>query len=236
MDRDRHCWRRVDAAGFEPATLPDCVSSADRAFVVNSVPLLRRRYLSKVEQVADTLRASGGHVDALVVLCGLNDVKSCFLPADLEFETCATRPFERHPRRFGEDLATLLVDLRDATGQQCTILVPEEPMADNPRFSSLWPLSAAIRTVSWLWDLQKQQAVLRVVGDPLRCLHVAMPPVLGPSLYSCDGMHPNDRGYQAWGEALACILLGRGSPAHIPELGLEVQVVTTPPLPTISAR
>jgi lysophospholipase L1-like esterase len=204
------------------------------------VPTASHHLSPLLEQQAARLRCRGESLDAVVLLCGLNDVKSCFLPADLHFETRAVRPFDRHPRRFGEDLERLIGRIREVAGEQCVILVPEEPMAESPRFASLWPLCAAIRLVSSLWDGEKRQACSRAAAIANRdrqpslasntggVLHVAMPPILGPSFFSVDGMHPNDRGYQAWGELLATILLGKQSRSYIPELGLDVQIVTTP--------
>lgn len=217
------------------------------------VPAVCSKHLPEFESLVRRLNADGECVDAVVLLTGLNDVKACFLPADLHFDSRATLPLARHPWRFGEDLETLLHRIRHVAGDQCTILVPEEPMADNPRFSSLWPLSSAMRMVSSLWDGQKRQACIRaaeamkntagqaafradkerVPGAPVHApvKHVPMPRVLGPTCYCIDGMHPSDSGYKAWGEVLACVLLGdhmEEETSFIPELGQRIPVLATP--------
>lgn len=211
------------------------------------VPALMCQHLKEFRVEAERLRATGECIDAVVLLCGLNDVKACFLPGDLEFESRAAHPFDRNPTIFGKDLEALLLLVLAAAGKQCTVLVPEEPMADSPRFAALWPLSAAMRTVASIWDDQKKQACVRAAaatsndhgpslmgsGCDSNCtgvLHVPMPPVLTPSLYCVDGMHPNDRGYRMWGEMLACVLMGdhlRSGQACIPSLEEEVQLVTS---------
>ena len=73
----------------------------------------------------------------------------------------------------------------------------------------------------------------RVPGAPVHApvKHVPMPRVLGPTCYCIDGMHPSDSGYKAWGEVLACVLLGdhmEEETSFIPELGQRIPVLATP--------
>lgn len=100
------------------------------------VTMLRDSYLPAFEREVERVRETGGRVDAVVVVCGLNDVKKCCLHLQLH---------TRHPANFGSDLTRLLVSIREIAGHQCTVLVPEEPIADNPRFSQFWPLSSCMR-------------------------------------------------------------------------------------------
>ncbi|KAL1499981.1 hypothetical protein AB1Y20_012659 [Prymnesium parvum] len=187
------------------------------------VTALRQTYLPRLARLAAELRAEGEAVDAVVLFCGLNDVKECILHM---------HPLTRHPWRFRENLQELIREVRQAAGSQCTVIVPEEPMADSPRFSALWPLSAATRLVSALWDWQKREACVRAaaeLGDSTGSspvLHIATPPVFGPSFFCVDGMHPNDRGYHTWGEAIACSFLGDRE--YSVELGTRVPLVVTP--------
>ena len=181
---------------------------------------LRDDYLPAFRRVVSRVHEEGGCIDAVVVLCGLNDVKQCCLHV---------QPISHHPAVFGDELEQLLLGIREAAGSQCVLLVPEEPMGDNPRFSRLWPLSACMRGVSALWDYHKQQACTRAAqaqetqeaqegaasttsGGSIRHLPMpwgSAPPVLENinDVYCSDGMHPNDLGYRLWGQVMGRALL-----------------------------
>lgn len=199
------------------------------------VKVLQNHWLPSFERLTEQLHAVGEHVDVVVVLCGLNDVKECCLHA---------RPLTRNPVEFRNNLEDLLVSLRKAAGRHCTLLVPEEPMGESPRFAKLWPLSSAVRLVAFLWDSQKREACVRLAHrDPISkpaetrlmfsstVAHLQMPTVMRPTFYCADGMHPNDHGYQAWGEVLAGRLLANLASVtctcYVPAIHESVEVIMT---------
>ena len=192
------------------------------------VRMLQSRLLPKLREDVVRVTEEGQRVDAVVVMTGLNDIKECFLFA---------QPVSCHPWRFGAMLTTLLSSVCEVAGAGCACVVPGHPIEATPRFNQFWPLSAAVRGVTALWEDQKRQAAeaaqareaerssqqLRNGGagekgatpkdETSFISFIAPPPSMvaqllhGADYFAADGMHPNDKGYALWAEIIAGSLL-----------------------------
>lgn len=122
----------------------------------------------------------------VLVALGVNDVIG-FTPL---------RAFRRHARR-------LLEALRAYTrGLLVVAAVP--PMARFPALPQ--PLRATLGLRARLLDLELQRMAAAVPG----CLHVPLDlDVRDAALMAADGFHPSERGYRAWGQALAAAIAGQ---------------------------
>ena len=88
----------------------------------------------------------GERIDAVVVFCGFNDIKSCLL---------FLQPW-LGPSTFSQDLAQLTTQIRQAAGEQCSVLLPGVPLERAPRFADIWPLSLFVTATIALWEAQKR--------------------------------------------------------------------------------
>ena len=111
------------------------------------VPMLRDQFIPVLQREVERCAESGGRVDAVVVLCGLNDIKACFL-------WC--QPFTRHPGSFRQALHELIDEIHEVAGHQCAVLLPAMPIDSSPRFNRFWPLSLLVHSSSDVWERQKQ--------------------------------------------------------------------------------
>ena len=185
------------------------------------VRMLQTRLLPTLQAEAQRVDAVGQRVDAVIVMTGLNDIKECFLFA---------QPVSCHPWRFGTLLTSVLSGVCEVAGcAGCALLVPGHPIEATPRFNQFWPLSAAVRVVTRLWEQQKRLAAeaaqeheaARVAavgaqsgrGRPALIRFLEPPPKMvaqlmdGANSFAADGMHPNDRGYALWADIIAQRLL-----------------------------
>ena len=194
------------------------------------VPVLLKDYIPTLRREVQQCAQTGGRVDAVVVLCGLNDVKSCFLYANPR----------RHPGAFRQSLHELVHAIHEVVGHECVILLPAMPIDASPRFNRFWPLRTLVHKSAAAWEQQKQAVAeachaaaanapdgprqphvcfleqpphtpLEYFSEDVRCLRLrsACPRSM---LLSCarlarQGMHPNDVGYAAWGGYIANRLL-----------------------------
>ena len=154
-------------------------------------------------------------------MTGLNDIKECFLFA---------QPVSCNWLRFGENLTGLLSSVCEVAGcAGCALLVPGHPIEATPRFNQFWPLSAAVRGVTHLWEEQKRLSTeaaqahetARVAAEGGRGAHPREAHVRflqpssqmvaqlmdGADYFAADGMHPNDQGYALWADLIATRLL-----------------------------
>lgn len=175
------------------------------------VRMLQNRLLPSLKQEVTRVEGEGQHVDAVVIMTGLNDIKECFLFAQPSL----------HPWRFGELMGHLLSTVCDLAGGQCALVVTGVPIDAVPRFNELWPLSSAVKAITKVWEAQKQfateteqqaqQACVRPRAGPVAFLDA--PPWMKaemqrrPVYFASDGMHPNDAGYTVWGDIIAERLL-----------------------------
>lgn len=179
------------------------------------VSKLRSELLPSLQREVQRASRAGERIDAVVVMTGLNDIKECFL---------WMQP-SNHPLHFRAGLEQLCASVREMAGAQCKLLIPATPMHIAPRFADLWPLSAAVRGVTWMWESQKRalaDEASRELGggaggpgggeapsaadrDAVGAVgFLEAPPTLAErSMYAADGMHPNDAGYAVWAELIA---------------------------------
>ena len=186
------------------------------------VRMLRERLLPSLEEEVERASGAEQRVDAVVVMTGLNDIKECFLFVQPSL----------HPWRFGSMLTSLLESVCEAAGAGCALLVPGHPIEVTPRFNQFWPLSAAVRTTTRLWEDQKRLAANQAQAHMSEAhqarsgsaaaaatpegpfIHYLEPtPAMvaqlsnGADYFASDGMHPNDAGYALWAEIIAQTLL-----------------------------
>jgi lysophospholipase L1-like esterase len=173
------------------------------------VSRLREEHLPALARIATGAKERGERLDAVVVMTGLNDIKECFLFAQPS----------RHAGSFRDGLGELLLSIHSLAGaERSALLLPNTPLQVCPRFSEHWPLSLAVRAVTWLWEKKKCEAVMRearrrvllgeddVINQSVRFVEAPAELVEG-RLFSADGMHPNDAGYGVWAELVAQQLL-----------------------------
>jgi lysophospholipase L1-like esterase len=178
------------------------------------VRMLHSRLLPVLQQEARRVSDDGQRVDAVVVMTGLNDIKECFLFA---------QPVSCHPWRFGALLTSVLTSVCESAGAGCALLVPGHPIEATPRFNQFWPLSAAVRCVTCMWEDQKRRAaeaahaLAHDTSADCMVRFVEPPPAMVAQLldgsgsldgyFAADGMHPNDAGYALWADIIAQRLL-----------------------------
>ena len=155
------------------------------------VPMLQTKMLPSVRAEVQRCARAGERVDHVVVMCGLNDIKACFLHV---------QPW-RHPGAYRRAMGELAASIREAAGPQCRVWFPELPLEPAPRFRGIPPLSNLVHTVASLWERQKRQ--LADGGAPGVGVVDANVARVRMDWYCDDGMHPNDLGYREWGEIIA---------------------------------
>ena len=101
--------------------------------------------LPAVTREVDRARSLGQHVDVVVVICGLNDVKKAY------------RSSANTAASFHHDLGQLVSALQLATGVQCTVVLPALPVHRAPVFEGIWPLTSFLGRLAGLWDEQKKR-------------------------------------------------------------------------------
>jgi len=147
--------------------------------------------LPAVTREVDRARSLGQHVDAVVVICGLNDLKKAY------------RSSANTAGAFHHDLGQLVSALQHTTGVQCTVVLPALPVHRAPVFEGIWPLTSFLGRLAGLWDEQKNlvsQHVRRVCFvRNAECDEWWA----GKQYWATDGIHPNDAGYRIWGEHIA---------------------------------
>jgi len=168
------------------------------------IPMLREQFIPLLRREVERCAASGERVDAVIVLCGLNDIKSCFLHVN---------PW-RNPGSFRRSLHELVDAIHDVAGTQCAVLLPAMPIDSSPRFNRFWPLSSLVARSSAAWEQQKQMLAEQAGTDPQAHSRPLVsfqekPSAVPAKYFSEDGMHPNDLGYAAWAEYIAQHLLQR---------------------------
>uniref|UniRef100_A0A7S0NYU3 SGNH hydrolase-type esterase domain-containing protein n=1 Tax=Calcidiscus leptoporus TaxID=127549 RepID=A0A7S0NYU3_9EUKA len=154
-----------------------------RALRTNLVPLLSRE--------VEAMRERGQHVDAVVIICGLNDFKNAYRSAG---NTASD---------FRTELSSLVGEVKQHAGVQCTVVLPALPIHRAPVFDGIWPLQSFLGRVAALWDEQKAHLAHR-----LRCVAYVRNAERdewwsGKQYWAVDGIHPNDEGYRIWGEHIA---------------------------------
>ena len=164
------------------------------------VPMLATKMLPTLRGEVQRCERAGERVDHVVVMCGLNDIKACFLHV---------QPW-RHPGAYRRAMGDLAASIREAAGPQCRVWFPELPLEPAPRFRGIPPLSNLVHTVASLWERQKRQ--LADGGAPGVGVVDANVARVRMDWYCDDGMHPNDLGYREWGEIIADTIVEVAAP------------------------
>ena len=120
------------------------------------IPMLREQFIPLLRREVERCAASGERVDAVVVLCGLNDIKECFLYVN---------PW-RHPGCFRRSLHELVDTIHEVAGHQCAVLLPACPIDSSPRFNRFWPLSMLVAQSSAAWERQKRLLAEEAEAEP----------------------------------------------------------------------
>eukprot|EP00967_Tisochrysis_lutea_P123665 scaffold206117_cov24-Tisochrysis_lutea.AAC.1 len=150
---------------------------------------LSERLLPSLAAEAERCRQEGGQIDAVVIVCGLNDMKSCFLFCQPHL----------NPVAFASNLRRVIRAVRELTGEQCAVLLPGVSVDGVPRFEPFWPLSAFITAVAQMWESRKEHVAAELAAAGARVAFCSGKGVsLDASHFCRDGMHPNDQGYQFW--------------------------------------
>jgi lysophospholipase L1-like esterase len=139
-----------------------------------------------------------GRVDAIVLMCGLNDWKRVLRG-------------DKSPAQFKRDLELLTEALHDHFGRDCRVILPALPVHWITAFPE--PLRSFVLQLADAWDDQKRQLAAERSSSrrreepdegPMEAFVPARTMVKGqlPVLAS-DGVHPNDHGYKVWAEHIA---------------------------------
>lgn len=151
------------------------------------VAMLEEQTLPTLEEEVTRCSGKGEKVDAVVVMCGLNDIKVCCLHMQPWLHAGV---FRRRLRHFAESL-------HETAGADCHVLLPGCPMEKGPRFADVWPMCLFINTVVRRWEAQKRE-VAADAGHARRLRYMPNPTGMNRELhFCCDGMHPNDLGCAA---------------------------------------
>jgi lysophospholipase L1-like esterase len=170
------------------------VSWRSWSLVGGDVRQLQDHIMPKIEQfLLATATTPEERVDAVVVMCGLNDWKR-------------VASGTKSPQVFYDDLASLAAALHGKLGPQCRVILPALPLHLTTAFPL--PLFSVVVALAEAWDLQKQrladEAAAAAIGARLPIDCVSCPPDLGGAGgLSTDGIHPNEGGYEIWAEHIA---------------------------------
>ena len=142
----------------------------------------------------------GGTIDMVVVVCGLNDFKHAYTS------------LRRTASGFKGELSSFVEALHEETGVHCTVVLPALPVHHAPVFSGTWPFRPLITTLASWWDDQKAALAERASALAARRIcfvHNATNDAwwARKRYWAADGVHPNDEGYQVWGEHIGKSIL-----------------------------
>lgn len=159
---------------------------------------LSERLMPSLQSEVERCGRVGQRVDAVVIVCGLNDMKACFLFCQPHL----------NPLAFASNLRGVVQSVVAAAGDDCAVLLPGVCVEGVPRFRPFWPLSAFIAGAASLWEERKRTVARELSAVGAR---VAFSEGRGLPLtdvhFSRDGMHPNDHGYACWADRMAEDLL-----------------------------
>jgi len=161
------------------------------ALIGGDVRQLQTQIIPEISKYMNAAAASGGadchgvRVDAVVVMCGLNDWKRVLSG-------------EKTPEVFYNDLASLVNALHYHFNPKCRVILPALPLHLTTAFPQ--PLFSFVLTLAEAWDMQKQ----RLAGEAVAAVDfVCCPPDFGNKGICVDGVHPNEDGYAMWAEHIS---------------------------------
>ena len=165
---------------------------------------LHNELLPKLADAIEELEADNNdwgkrkhRIDAVVLMCGLNDWKRSPM-----------QPGTQNPSSFQRDLIQLCETIHEMVGRHVPIVLPGLPLHWCLGFPQ--PLRSILVSVSNVWDARKA-----LLADQKSYIDfVPVPRFLIPSdevknLLAVDGVHPNENGYRIWGDLIAEAILKR---------------------------
>jgi lysophospholipase L1-like esterase len=179
---------------------------------------LSARSLPVVAEEARRVQQVGQRIDMVVVVCGLNDLKRAYTS------------LRRTASGFRSELSSFVEAIHKETGTETSVVLPALPVHRAPVFHGWWPLQPLFNTLAAVWDDQKEAlaktSLARSSSSTSSALRAACGQTLGrisfvrnatngdeawgaEDFWAADGIHPNDRGYQVWGEYLAASILAQ---------------------------
>jgi len=144
--------------------------------------------------------------DAVIILCGINDVKTCFLHGKIFFR-----------ENFENELEKVIKEIKSVVGSDALVVLPGNPLHIAPLFPN--PLREVILQLNDFWDGQKEKVAkklgkrkalfinsptLQALRDAVRMNGANTGGSIGEGEFTArDGVHPNDMGYKAWANIIA---------------------------------
>jgi len=193
-------WRSFGIDGGDARTIHQSTIESVRSLVRGSREHTNNGHSSSRE-TGPSGRTNGANsmgmtIDACVIICGLNDFKKLWKG--------------RTAMIFQRDLENFVMDLRECLGPDCLIVLPALPM-EPTRFPE--PLRSFVILISEVFDEQKKS----LCSENPHTLYVQKPSVRWwrrvherfGGVMSGDGVHPNETGYQVFGEWLGGVVARR---------------------------
>jgi len=168
--------------------------------------LLQQQQFQQQQQQQQASSSCARKADAVIILCGINDVKTCFLHGKIFFR-----------ENFENELENVIKEIKSVVGSDALVVLPGNPLHIAPLFPN--PLREVILKLNDCWDDKKEKVANKLgkrkalfINSPtLQALRDAVRMHGGDSgggiregeFTARDGVHPNDMGYKAWANIIA---------------------------------
>jgi len=166
----------------------------------------QRQQQQQQQQQQQASSSCARKADAVIILCGINDVKTCFLHGKIFFR-----------ENFENELENVIKEIKSVVGSDALVVLPGNPLHIAPLFPN--PLREVILKLNDCWDDKKEKIANKLgkrkalfINSPtLQALRDAVRMHGGDSgggiregeFTARDGVHPNDMGYKAWANIIA---------------------------------
>jgi len=164
----------------------------------------QRQQQQQQQQQQQASSSCARKADAVIILCGINDVKTCFLHGKIL-------------ENFENELENVIKEIKSVVGSDALVVLPGNPLHIAPLFPN--PLREVILKLNDCWDDKKEKIANKLgkrkalfINSPtLQALRDAVRMHGGDSdggiregeFTARDGVHPNDMGYKAWANIIA---------------------------------
>jgi lysophospholipase L1-like esterase len=172
----------------------------------NEFFLQQQQFQQQQQQQQQASSSCARKADAVIILCGINDVKTCFLHGKIFFR-----------ENFEKELENVIKEIKSVVGSDALVVLPGNPLHIAPLFPN--PLREVILKLNDCWDDKKEKVANKLgkrkalfINSPtLQALRDAVRMHGGDSgdgiregeFTARDGVHPNDMGYKAWANIIA---------------------------------
>ena len=172
----------------------------------NEFFLQQQQFQQQQQQQQQASSSCARKADAVIILCGINDVKTCFLHGKIFFR-----------ENFENELENVIKEIKSVVGSDALVVLPGNPLHIAPLFPN--PLREVILKLNDCWDDKKEKVANKLgkrkalfINSPtLQALRDAVRMHGGDSgggiregeFTARDGVHPNDMGYKAWANIIA---------------------------------